>query len=124
MAEAVFTLGIFAVPILAVAVIEQRKMELKRRKRELASLREIERFKHFKQGMAYRDECMKQRVLNTERQQVDKEEKRYAINEGIGRENIIDQIVYITGKTRQFYQAMSLYELETELIIVKMQEGL
>lgn len=67
MTEAIFTLSIFAVPILAVAVIEQRK----RRKR----IREIEQFKH---GMAYRDECFKQSVLNTERQQVDKEEKRYA----------------------------------------------
>ena len=46
------------------------------------------------------------------------------INEGIGRENLIDQIVYITGKTRHFYQDMSLYELATELKIVKMQEGL
>lgn len=46
------------------------------------------------------------------------------INEGIGRENLIDQIVYITGKARQFYQAMSLYELATELKIVKIQVGL
>ena len=46
------------------------------------------------------------------------------INEGIGRENLIDQIVYITGKTRQYYQAMSLYELATELRIAKIQAGL
>ena len=46
------------------------------------------------------------------------------INTGIGRENLIDQIVYITGKARQFYQDMSLYELATELKIVKIQEGL
>ena len=46
------------------------------------------------------------------------------INEGIGRENLIDQIVYFTGKTRQFYQAMSLYELATELKIAKIQAGL
>ena len=46
------------------------------------------------------------------------------INEGIGRENIIDQIVYITGKSRQFYQDMPLYELATELKIVKIQAGL
>ena len=46
------------------------------------------------------------------------------INEGIGRENLIDQIVYLTGKSRRFYQAMSLYELATELKIVKIQEGL
>ena len=77
MTEAILILGIFAVPILAVAIIEQRKKELERRKRELALIREIKRFNHFKHGMAYRDECMKQRVLNTERQQVDKEEKRY-----------------------------------------------
>lgn len=77
MTEAIFTLSIFAVPMLAVAIIEQRKMELKRRKREVALIREIERFNHFKQGMEYRDECMKQRVLNTERQQVDKEIARY-----------------------------------------------
>ena len=77
MTEAIFTLGIFAMPILAVAIIEQRKMELERRKRELALLRETEQLIQFKHGMAYRDECFKQRVLNTERQQVDKEEKRY-----------------------------------------------
>ena len=74
MTEAIFTLGIFAVPILAVAIIEQRKMEAERRKR----IRETEQLIQFKHGMAYRDECFKQSVLNTERQQVDKEEKRYA----------------------------------------------
>ena len=43
------------------------------------------------------------------------------INEGIGRENLIDQIVQITGKTRQYYQAMSPYELAMELKIAKLQ---
>ena len=74
MTEAIFTLGIFAVPMLAVVIIEQRKS----RKRELALIREMEQIIQFKHGMAYRDECFKQSVLNTERQQVDKEEKRYA----------------------------------------------
>lgn len=78
MTEAILTLGVFALPILAVAIIEQRKRELKRRKRELALMREMEQIIQFKHGMAYRDECMKQRVLNTERQQVDKEEAMYA----------------------------------------------
>ena len=77
MTEAILTVGVFAVPILAVAVIEQRKMELERRKRELVLLRETEQLIQFKHGMAYRDECLKQRVLNTERQQVDKEISRY-----------------------------------------------
>ena len=74
MTEAILTLGIFAVPILAVAIIEQRKMELERKEQ----IREMELVEQFKNGMAYRDECFKQSVLNTERQQVDKEEKRYA----------------------------------------------
>ncbi|MGU7945915.1 hypothetical protein ACS60O_10385 [Streptococcus suis] len=46
------------------------------------------------------------------------------ISNGIGRENLIDQIVYITGKARQFYQAMSPYELAVELKIAKIQAGL
>ena len=46
------------------------------------------------------------------------------INEGIGRENLIDQIVYITDKARQFYQDMSLYDLAVELKIAKIQAGL
>ena len=78
MTEAILTVGIFAVPILAVAIIEQRKMEKQRKERELVLLRETEQLIQFKHGMAYRDECFKQSVLNTERQQVDKEEKRHA----------------------------------------------
>ena len=77
MTEAIFTLGVFAVPILAVAIIEQRKRELERRKLELALMREMEQVIQFKHGMAYRDECFKRSVLNTERQQVDKEISRY-----------------------------------------------
>ena len=78
MTEAILTVGVFAVPILAVAIIEQHKRELERRKRELALMRDLEKIIQFKHGMAYRDECFKQSVLNTERQQVDKEEKQYA----------------------------------------------
>ena len=78
MTEAILTIGIFAAPILAVAIIEQRKMKKQRKERELVLLRETEQLVQFKHGMAYRDECFKQSVLNTERQQVDKEEKRYA----------------------------------------------
>ncbi len=78
MTEALFTLGIFAVPVLAGAIVEQQKLEKQRRKRELALIRETERINQFRHGMAYRDECFKQSVLNTERQQVDKEGERYA----------------------------------------------
>ncbi|CYU08420.1 hypothetical protein HCC05_06740 [Streptococcus suis] len=78
MTEAILSLSIFAVPILAVGILEQRKLEKQRRKRELALIREMELINQFRHGMAYRDECLKQRVLNTERQQVDKEGERYA----------------------------------------------
>ena len=46
------------------------------------------------------------------------------INEGIGRENLIEQIVYITGNKREEYSELSPYELATELKIVKIQTGL
>ena len=46
------------------------------------------------------------------------------INEGIGRENLIDQIVRLTGKQREEYSELSLYELAMELKIVKVQAGL
>ena len=77
MTEAILTVGIFAVPMLAAAVAEQRKQEKQRKERESALIRETEQLIQFKHGMAYRDECLKQRVLNTERQQVDKEIARY-----------------------------------------------
>ncbi|CYU26267.1 hypothetical protein HO621_05550 [Streptococcus suis] len=78
MTEAILTLGIFAVPILTVAVVEQRKTEKARKVREIARILEEEKQKNFRLGMDYRDKCIKQRVLNTERQQVDKEWERYA----------------------------------------------
>ena len=77
MTEAILTVGIFAVPILVVAIIEQRKRELERKKLVLVLMREMEQIIQFKHGMAYRDEHFKQSVLNTERQQVDKEISRY-----------------------------------------------
>ncbi|MGC6569636.1 hypothetical protein [Streptococcus sp. VTCC 12886] len=78
MTEAIFTAVVFAVPVLVVGIIKQRKRELEHKKRVQVLLRETEQIIQFKHGMAYRDECMKQSVLNTERQQVDKEEKRHA----------------------------------------------
>jgi len=78
MTEAIFTAVVFAVPVLVVGIIKQRKRELEHKKRVQVLLRETEQIIQFRHGMAYRDECFKQSVLNTERQQVDKEEKRHA----------------------------------------------
>lgn len=46
------------------------------------------------------------------------------INEGIGRENLIDQVVHLTGNKREEYSELSLYWLATELKIAKIQAGL
>ena len=46
------------------------------------------------------------------------------INEGIGRENLIEQIVYFTGNKREEYSELSPYWLATELKIAKIQAGL
>ena len=46
------------------------------------------------------------------------------INTGIGRENLIEQIVYLTGNRREEYSELSPYWLATELKIAKMQAGL
>ena len=77
MTEAILTAVVVAVPVLVVGIIKQRKRELEHRKRVLALLRETEQIIQFKHGIAYRDECFKRSVLNTERQQVDKEISRY-----------------------------------------------
>ena len=77
MTEAILTAVVFAIPVLVVGIIEQRKRELEHKKRVQALLRETEQIVQFKHGMAYRDECFKRSVLNAERQQVDKEIARY-----------------------------------------------
>ena len=46
------------------------------------------------------------------------------INDGIGRENLIDQIVHLTGNKREEYSELSPYWLAMKLKIAKMQAGL
>ncbi|HEL2048843.1 TPA: hypothetical protein TY419_000410 [Streptococcus suis] len=78
MTEAIFTLSIFALPMLVGALAEQQKAEKERMVQEIDCILEQEKQKNFRWGMTYEKERFKQRVLNTERQQVDKERKRYA----------------------------------------------
>ncbi|HEM6498892.1 hypothetical protein [Streptococcus suis] len=85
MTEAIFTLGIFAVPILTAAVVEQRKAEKEQKRRELALLREMEletlRYETWAQAEQYYKTCQKESARNSLKrngQQVDKEWKRYA----------------------------------------------
>lgn len=80
MTEAIFTLGIFTVPILAVAIAEQRKAEKERMKREYEEIRRRDYLYSFKAGMGYQNTCTKETARNGLKrnpQQVDKEQDRY-----------------------------------------------
>lgn len=81
MTEAIFTLGIFAVPILTAAVVEQWKAEKKRMREEFEEIRRRDYLYGFKAGMGYQSTCNKETARNglkRNAQQVDKEIARYA----------------------------------------------
>ncbi|CYU56352.1 hypothetical protein [Streptococcus suis] len=81
MTEAILTLGIFAVPILTAAVVEQRKIEKKQMREEFEEIRRRDYLYGFKAGMGYQSTCDIEKARNglkRNAQQVDKEWKRYA----------------------------------------------
>lgn len=85
MTEALLSLSIFAVPILAVGIAEQRKAEKEQKRRELALLREMElktlKYETWAQAEQYYKTCRKESIKNSLKrsgQQVDKEWDRYA----------------------------------------------
>ncbi|WP_105116363.1 hypothetical protein [Streptococcus suis] len=81
MTEAIFTLGIFAVPILTAAVVEKRKAEKKRMREEFEEIRHRDYLYGFKADMGYQSTCDIEKARNglkQNAQQVDKEWKRYA----------------------------------------------
>ncbi|HEL2407053.1 TPA: hypothetical protein TZS96_001938 [Streptococcus suis] len=81
MTEAILTLGIFALPMLAVAAVEQRKAEKKRMREEFEEIRRRDYLYGFKAGMGYQSTCDIEKARNglkRNAQQVDKEWKRYA----------------------------------------------
>ncbi|HEM3214735.1 TPA: hypothetical protein U1W20_000098 [Streptococcus suis] len=81
MTEAIFTLGIFALPILTAAVVEQRKAEKKRMCEEFEEIRRRDYLYGFKAGMGYQSTCDVEKARNglkRDAQQVDKEIARYA----------------------------------------------
>ncbi|HEL1641966.1 hypothetical protein [Streptococcus suis] len=81
MTEAILTLGIFAVPILTAAVVEQRKAEKKRMREEFEEIRRRDYLYGFKAGMGYQSTCDIEKARNglkRSAQQVDKEWERYA----------------------------------------------
>ncbi|MBY4972963.1 hypothetical protein K6V43_06175 [Streptococcus suis] len=81
MTEALFTLSIFAVPVLVGAIVEQRKAEKERKCREFEEIRHRDYLYGFKAGMGYQSTCNTESIRNRlkrDAQQVDKEWKRYA----------------------------------------------
>lgn len=81
MTEALLSLSIFAVPLLAVAVLEQRKAEKRRMRKEFEKIRRRDYLYGFKAGMGYQRTCDIEKTRNglkRDAQQVDKEWKRYA----------------------------------------------
>ncbi|MFM0601008.1 hypothetical protein P7J10_01255 [Streptococcus suis] len=81
MTEALLSLSIFAVPMLAVGIVEQRKAEKKRMCEEFEEIRRRDYLYGFKAGMGYQSTCDIEKARNglkRDAQQVDKEWKRYA----------------------------------------------
>ncbi|MCQ8265146.1 hypothetical protein NF419_04340 [Streptococcus suis] len=89
MTEAILTsmtvFAMFSLPCAVVAVVEQRKTEKERKRREIALLREMEletlRYETWAQAERYYKTCQKESARNSLKrngQQVDKEIARYA----------------------------------------------
>ncbi|HEL1650758.1 TPA: hypothetical protein TXU84_000690 [Streptococcus suis] len=81
MYDALASLSVFALPILVVAVVEQRKAEKKRKCEEFEEIRRRDYLYGFKAGMGYQSTCDIEKARNglkQNAQQVDKEWKRYA----------------------------------------------
>ncbi|HEL1808139.1 TPA: hypothetical protein TZI79_002152 [Streptococcus suis] len=81
MFDAITSVAVFALPILVVAVVEQRKAEKKRKCEEFEEIRRRDYLYGFKAGMGYQSTCDIEKARNglkRDAQQVDKEWKRYA----------------------------------------------
>lgn len=79
--DALASLSVFVLPILAVAIAEQRKAEKERKREEFEEIRRRDYLYGFKAGMGYQSTCDIEKARNglkRDAQQVDKEWKRYA----------------------------------------------
>lgn len=79
--DALASLSVFVLPILAVAIAEQRKAEKKRMCEEFEEIRRRDYLYGFKAGMGYQSTCDIEKARNglkRDAQQVDKEKARYA----------------------------------------------
>ncbi|HEL2215789.1 TPA: hypothetical protein TZH47_000440 [Streptococcus suis] len=81
MYDALASLSVFVLPILAVAIAEQRKAEKERKREEFEEIRRRDYLYGFKAGMGYQSTCDIEKARNglkQNAQQVDKEIARYA----------------------------------------------
>ncbi|HEM2819901.1 TPA: hypothetical protein U0631_001312 [Streptococcus suis] len=81
MFDAIASVSVFALPMLAVGIVEQRKAEKKRMCEEFEEIRRRDYLYGFKAGMGYQSTCDIEKARNglkRSAQQVDKEWKRYA----------------------------------------------
>ncbi|HEP1819212.1 TPA: hypothetical protein VB845_001018 [Streptococcus suis] len=81
MTEALLSLSIFVLPVLAVGIVEQRKLERQRMREEFEEIRRRDYLYGFKAGMGYQSTCDVEKARNglkRSAQQVDKEIARYA----------------------------------------------
>ncbi|HEM4768960.1 TPA: hypothetical protein U1041_001871 [Streptococcus suis] len=85
MFDAIASVSVFVLPMLAAGIVEQRKAEKERRRKQLALYREMEletlKYETWAQAEKYYKTCQKEAVKNNLKrnpQQVDKENGRYA----------------------------------------------
>lgn len=79
--DAIASVSVFALPMLAVGIVEQRKAEKRRMRKEFEEIRRRDYLYGFKAGMGYQSTCDIEKARNglkRDAQQVDKEWKRYA----------------------------------------------
>lgn len=83
--DAIASVSVFVLPMLAAGILEQRQVEKERKRRELALLREMEletlKYETWAQAEQYYKTCRKESARNNLKrngQQVDKEWDRYA----------------------------------------------
>lgn len=83
--DAIASVSVFALPMMVAGIVEQRKAEKERRRKQLALLREMEletlKYETWAQAERYYKTCRKESMKNSLKrsgQQVDKEWDRYA----------------------------------------------
>ncbi|HEL2279379.1 TPA: hypothetical protein TZI89_001911 [Streptococcus suis] len=81
MFDAIASVSVFALPMLVAGIVEQRKAEKRRMRKEFEEIRRRDYLYGFKAGMGYQSTCDIEKARNglkRDAQQVDKEWKRYA----------------------------------------------